>query len=253
MNLGSVEAGPGARVQVPVHVTVSKPLGSFQLLVRFDPAAFTPTADRLELEGGAFEDITPFINFVARGLVPGHIALAFTPDLIRQRAVPPGSDLLLGKIAGVVSDGLLPGDVVRFEPVAFPEGEAPRPDRLRTEIVEVEDGKLLVLLPALEAGTVRVVDGSEPTFLRGDANFDLAVNISDAIFTLSYLFLGGPAPSCEDAADADDSGKLALTDAVFTLNYLFRSSGLEPPSPGPIQRGTDPTADGLTCRSYQAP
>ncbi len=244
VRLGSVEVGPGESILVPIHVTVSKPLDSFQLLVRFDPEVFTPAADRLELEGGAFEGFTPFINFVARDLIPGHVALAFTPDLVGQRAVPPGSDLLVGKIAGIVSDGLSPGDVIRFEPVAFPEGDAPRPDRLRTEVVEVEDGKLLVLLPALEAGTVRVVDGSEPTFLRGDANFDLAVNISDAIFSLSYLFLGGPAPSCDDAADADDSGKLALTDAVFTLSFLFRGGARPLPPPYP-ERGRDARADEL--------
>ncbi|MEM7230698.1 MAG: hypothetical protein AAF517_00900 [Planctomycetota bacterium] len=82
-------------------------------------------------------------------------------------------------------------------------------------------------------------------FIRGDANRDDRVDISDAMHTLAHLFLGRPASTCEDAADADDDGRLLLTDAVFTLNYLFdRGSALPPPQSSP---GLDPTPDNLTC------
>ena len=83
-----------------------------------------------------------------------------------------------------------------------------------------------------------------PDFLRGDANGDCGVNITDPTFTLNFLFLGGPAPICADAADADDSGDLLLTDAVFALNFLFLD-GPEPPAPGPAGAGSDPSADAL--------
>ena len=43
-------------------------------------------------------------------------------------------------------------------------------------------------------------------FLRGDATADGNLNLTDAVFTLNHLFLGGPAPDCADAADADDNG-----------------------------------------------
>jgi hypothetical protein len=83
-------------------------------------------------------------------------------------------------------------------------------------------------------------------FLRGDADGDGSVNISDAVFTLHYLFVDSArSPTCQDAADADDTGRLNLTDAVFLLRFFFLE-GLRPPDPfGDC--GTDPTADSLTC------
>jgi len=58
-------------------------------------------------------------------------------------------------------------------------------------------------------------------FLRGDANESGRVDISDAIKTLGFLFLGEPAPSCHDRMYSDDDGQLNLTDAVTILNFLF--------------------------------
>ncbi|MBI4606360.1 MAG: right-handed parallel beta-helix repeat-containing protein [Planctomycetes bacterium] len=85
-------------------------------------------------------------------------------------------------------------------------------------------------------------------FLRGDADADARRTISDAVFTLLHLFLGGKEPSCTDAADADDNGLLNLADPVYVLNRLFRGG---PPPPGPeADCGPDPTADELDCASH---
>ncbi len=85
-----------------------------------------------------------------------------------------------------------------------------------------------------------------PKFRRGDSNSDGRVDLSDAIFTLNYLFLGGEGPGCLDAADSDDSGSVDITDAIATLNYLFLG-GPAPPDPGPAECGLDPTDDVLAC------
>jgi RHS repeat-associated protein len=85
-------------------------------------------------------------------------------------------------------------------------------------------------------------------FLRGDANTDGRVDISDAVTVLLHLFRGRLL-SCLDAADADDSGVLVLTDAIFLLDYLFRAG---PPLPPPFTGcGADPTADALDCGRYE--
>lgn len=99
-------------------------------------------------------------------------------------------------------------------------------------------------------GVVHVVYGLPPAvpFIRGDANFDGTVNISDAIFTLSFLFLGGPAPFCDDAADADDSGRLDITDAIRILDSLFLGAQTLPP-PFP-EEGQDLTVDSLRCLGF---
>ena len=84
--------------------------------------------------------------------------------------------------------------------------------------------------------------GSE--FRRGDANSDGRVDISDPSFVLVWLFLGGVAPSCRDAADGNDNGTVDISDPVFVLNWLFLG-GLLPPAPGPIECGVDETDDTL--------
>jgi hypothetical protein len=99
-------------------------------------------------------------------------------------------------------------------------------------------------------GSVHVLFGLPPRvpFVRGDANDDGSIDITDAIFTLGFLFLGGGAPPCEDAADADDRGTLEITDPVYLLNYLF-SGGPEPPPPLETA-GLDSTEDTLGCRGF---
>jgi hypothetical protein len=81
------------------------------------------------------------------------------------------------------------------------------------------------------------------TFIRGDADGNGQVNLTDGLFILLHLFQGGPAPVILDAADVDDSGTINLTDAVRLLNHLFRG-GDPPPAPYPAA-GIDPTQDGL--------
>jgi hypothetical protein len=76
-------------------------------------------------------------------------------------------------------------------------------------------------------------------FRRGDVNESGGLEITDAIRTLGFLFLGGIEITCRDAADADDNGELQITDAVRTLNYLFLG-GDPPPAPGPDRCGPDP-------------
>ncbi len=83
-------------------------------------------------------------------------------------------------------------------------------------------------------------------FVRGDANGDFQVDISDPIWVLNYLFLGGDHPPCLTAADANDDGDVDLTDVITSITSLFLSGGpLPPPGPGP---GFDPTVD-LPCDS----
>lgn len=82
-------------------------------------------------------------------------------------------------------------------------------------------------------------------FIRGDSNEDGGVDISDVIYTLSWIFQDGPGPSCEDRADANDDGYIDISDAIFTLLYLYQSER-EIPAPFP-NAGEDPTPDGLKC------
>ncbi len=102
---------------------------------------------------------------------------------------------------------------------------------------------VLVATVCVIAGFVSSPQAAE--FRRGDANSDGSVNVSDALFSLLYLFSDGERSTCADAADANDDGRLNIADPVFTLFSLFVGDRvLPPPSP---DCGDDPTDDALDC------
>ena len=97
------------------------------------------------------------------------------------------------------------------------------------------------LVVAIEVGAL---------FRRGDSNGDARLGIGDAVRIFGFLFRGNPpALSCEDAADANDSGVVDLSDGVRILTHLFLD-GL--PLPLPIEDcGEDPTYDELECAKFE--
>ncbi len=90
-------------------------------------------------------------------------------------------------------------------------------------------------------------------FLRGDPNADGVVDISDAIYILSYLFAGKDAPSCMDAADANNDESVDLSDAINVLSYLF-AGGEALPDPfqscGLDDESAAVGANSLSCYFY---
>lgn len=129
-------------------------------------------------------------------------------------------------------------------PFAGPGGGSLPPDVLSVVTI---DG---ALHPACESrpATVAFV-GAGSTLRRGDVNSDARVDISDAIRTFMYLFLGAAEPTCLDTADTDDSGQVDISDGFTILHDFFRP-GTGIPDPGPFDCGPDPTTDGLGCLSY---
>lgn len=84
-------------------------------------------------------------------------------------------------------------------------------------------------------------------FIRGDANMDSRVNIADPIAIVQAIS-GHVVPGmlqCPDAADADDNGGVNLTDAIYLLNFLFLG-GPAPPHPFPAP-GVETGPDDLAC------
>ena len=82
-------------------------------------------------------------------------------------------------------------------------------------------------------------DGVGP-FLRGDCGQTGKVDISSAVFLLTFLFLGGDEPKCMAACDSASSGTLEITSAVYLLSFLFLG-GPEPLEPGAVECGFSST------------
>jgi hypothetical protein len=87
-----------------------------------------------------------------------------------------------------------------------------------------------------------------PMFVRGDANDDGSVDLTDAVVILELLFSGGRSIRCMHAADVDDSGAVQITDPIYLLMYLFRG-GEEPVAPF-REAGTDEEVDELPCAGF---
>ncbi len=56
----------------------------------------------------------------------------------------------------------------------------------------------------------------------GDANLDGGVNIGDAVFILNWVFMGGPAPECSNAADVNNDCVLNIGDVVALITHIFK-------------------------------
>ncbi len=63
--------------------------------------------------------------------------------------------------------------------------------------------------------------------IRGDANYDLALNVADLTYLVNYLFKGGAAPPCPEEGDVDGGGSINVADLTYLVNYLFKGG----PSP----------------------
>lgn len=70
------------------------------------------------------------------------------------------------------------------------------------------------------------------------------------MIALRFLFAGErELVTCEDAADVDDDGRLAVADPIHLLTGLFQG-GAAPPAPFP-DCGDDPTFDALGCGPHE--
>jgi hypothetical protein len=129
--------------------------------------------------------------------------------------------------------------------------------------VRLEAGNYSIVVSSEEPGaaggfSLTLASNDETdVFSRGDGNGDGSLELTDGIIVLNYLFTGGEAPGCMEAADSDNDGQISLTDAVLILGYLFQG-GNAPALPGPpgVNTGCGPDTDvpgspgDLGCDSY---
>ena len=64
-------------------------------------------------------------------------------------------------------------------------------------------------------------------YVCGDANNDLNVNVSDAVYIINFVFSGGAEPLPYKSADANCDTNVNVSDAVYLINFVF-SGGNSP-------------------------
>ncbi len=112
--------------------------------------------------------------------------------------------------------------------------------------IELVGSSLVVAGQATDTLFKLLVVSDGPDFIRGDSDSSGTVNLTDVIFTATWIYADGAEPDCQDACDANDDGRIDISDPIYTLFYLFTASAAPPapfPSPGP-----DPTfLDEIGC------
>lgn len=75
------------------------------------------------------------------------------------------------------------------------------------------------------SSSVQLSLGSCCVGLTGNVNGDPEedVDLSDVIYMVNYLFLGGPAPDCAAEGDISSNRSMDLSDLIYLVNYLFQS------------------------------
>jgi hypothetical protein len=255
VRLGSLRGVPGTTVRVPVYVSNSIAVEALQLVVAYDPALFQPLPSHAaglranpspSFEGTIYEelysrdpqDLSSFFNMVEVGVEPGVFTVGIIGHLVFEGyEIPPGDETLVAWIHGTIPADAPVGAEVTLDLVNDPISWF----GMRSEFTHRGEARYVSSVPQLIDAVLQIVP-DVAFFVRGDANTDFKVDVSDAIFTLEYLFLAGPAPQCSDAADADDSGSIVISDAVVILNHLFAGSSIRISDPYPLL-GADPTPD----------
>ncbi|MGA1779743.1 MAG: PKD domain-containing protein [Planctomycetota bacterium] len=238
LGIADIVAFAGQPVSHPLLASHPDPLQGYQVSIRYDDAV-TPFSE-VNFDGTQVDSLAP--EFLVTNLNPNGaaseliIAVVFDfLDPFDGRTLDPGVDQTIANLIYTVPFGNSLGTVGLIE---FIDGLGSPP--ITNRFASSNNGSIT---PYMLHGSCTVSAQPQFIFMRGDANYDLGVDISDAIFLLSYLFTGGPPPECPDSADTNDDGSLNIGDAIYGLTFLFSAGPTIPyPFPG---FGIDPSEDSL--------
>jgi hypothetical protein len=238
LQIGDVDAFTQGNLEIPVLADAPVPYQGFSFTVRY------PIQDleinRIGTEGTIIDALPA--DFVATAIYPEDglfvvgVLVEATPPFDFQLIPTTGFPLKVAKAFGEV---LLttPGEITLTFASGNESHAAPNiftVDNLSRPAKQLIPGKVRVEKPPLV-----------PAFIRGDVNLDAHVDISDAIALIDWRFSGASPPPCEDAADANTDDGLDLTDGVFILLFLFL--GGDRPLPPQGTPGPDPFRGDLQC------
>lgn len=172
----------------------------------------------------------------------GFLAASLAIDLnTGTRTIPETTQRTLAELTfSVTADARVGEDlVIEFRPYPEEGGLPEIPNEVIHEGLSQDHERCGVILHVVERDQI---------FIRGDADHDGSVNLSDAVAILRYLFEGErSAPACLDAADVNDNGTVDISDTTFLASYLFLQGS--PPLPPFPNAGQDSAlTDDLDCR-----
>lgn len=203
-----------------------------------DPALAAPVSADL---GGALATVQggqpP--DFVELDFYPSGFTASAVFDFIGQFTLPPGAAHQLLQITYSLSPA---AQIGASTPLSFCTIGTPRVSNT-------------VVVSGAPVAPSALIDGeiaftAIPDYLRGDANEDGTLSITDAVVILEMLFFGMAPGSCPRTSDANSDGVRDIADVIALLDALILSSApLPPPFP---TCGTDPFTSVFVCLPYPA-
>jgi hypothetical protein len=104
---------------------------------------------------------------------------------------------------GYVINGLLPGTyTVTASMVMYHDGSYPDP-------------------VGVVSGNVDGINIDLPSVRVGDVTGEGTINVTDVIFLINYLYIGGPAPVPLMTGDVNCDGVVNTVDVIYIINYLY--------------------------------
>ena len=249
MKLASTE--PGA-VSVLLDTCAEQEVTGFQLGLQHEAAAVQVESVMegsavMAATGGDGADFWGVTIIEGSGATLGAV-LALEPDGDSWHALPPDTpDQEIAVVTFVCAPGTS-GEVTTQVALTDDLGNPP------VGVVIDVDGTSL--FPAKgDPVSVTILCQGDVDFIRGDANQDGRMTVSDGIAITKAVFGAGQHLDkirlCWDSADGNDDGVVWIDDAVYVLEYLFRNGDLIPAPVGTC--GPDPTDDELDCSAFSCP
>ncbi|HNR98348.1 MAG TPA: hypothetical protein PKX48_02890 [Planctomycetota bacterium] len=234
---------PGAKgARVPIAAMFPLPTQGFSMALRHDCPA---CAVRGVTTDGTIASEADFVEILVdaqlRTVVVGLLMAAAPPGGLKAIPALPEPAPVVALEVDVDAAAALGEFEFRFEPAGLPSGGA---WVYNTYAADNRSFPVTQLRP----GVVTVAEAPPPgfpRFIRGDANQNLELDLSDVIYMLNARWMRPGRPPCLDACDVNDDGKLDVADPIYLLSYLF-GKGPRPPVPGLVP-GIDWTPDSLDC------
>jgi hypothetical protein len=218
----------------------SEDLQGFSISLGYDPLVWEYSHVSIEgtiTETAGAEFVEEFSNDAEGNVVLG-VLLDILPPYSGQVIPATGIELELARFYFDVQPDLVEStiSVIEFSPSVG----SPTVDNVF--VIDNQSIQPLKVDAVIEVEAVNI-------FLRGDADGDFYLDLSDVINNL--VFMTGTCPECPDptclkALDVNDNGTIDLADGIQLVNYLY-IFGPPPAAPFP-EPGSDPTPDSLTCQ-----
>ena len=210
-----VEAFSGGSGVVPVYFSNDESLAGIEITLRYN-------SPDINIDSFSFED-SRLEGFAAAGWATRSDGISIY-CIAYENLIPAGSGLLGTLHMGYLST--ISPQVVTIDSLTIEDNQV-------MYSTLFSDAFARQFAPQFDGGTLTILAGGCCLGDRGniDDSADDALDISDLIYLVDYMFTQGPAPVCTDEADLNsgNDGIIDISDLIYLVDYMFTEGPPPPP------------------------